>query len=166
MDEWDPEWDYETLPRRSSVNVPYAMPLGLLIYKSLLDDYAPKTLPAFDPALLTRSIMQFHAGQGLAEIGMIQQLKQHAASQKDSSRREVTPLPTGINWDAVAQSMAWTVGTAAAIAVTGLIGGGPKGRAQGRLGRSAIGGAGLHFNTAQKYGFNVGGLLQRECRSS
>ena len=109
------EDDYDEA-RPQDVNVPHATPVGLAIYKSLLDDYGPKTVPAFDPALLTRSILQFHAGQGLMEIGMIQQLKQQGASPKTSSRREVTPSSSR-DWDELGLVVSGGIFTGAGIAI-------------------------------------------------
>lgn len=141
FDEGDEEWDDDDL-RKVKTNVPYATALGLLVYKSLLDDYGPKKLPAFNPALLTQSVLQFHAGQGLAEIGMIQQLKQQAATQKASSVQKESEPGWNPDWDEVAGSMAWMIGGTAAVAVSALIARGAKGGA---------------FRTALKYGWDPKG---------
>ena len=140
-EQWFPDTDYLEWAARD-VNAPYAMPLGLLIYKSLLDDYGPKTLPAFEPAWSPQLTLRFHAGQGLAEIGMIQQLMQHAASQKGSLEPAVMPSTTGIDWGEVGEGLAWAVGAAAAIAVYGVVARGAKGGA---------------FRTALKYGWDPKG---------
>lgn len=143
-DTWDPDWD-DHKPLRTTM--PAWTFVGAAVYESLLDSYGTRPLPAFDPVFVPQSARLFNAAVGLAEIGIVRQLTQ----------REPTPTPTSeepppgkdyAEWWQKGESIAWIVGTTAAVAVAGLIGGGPKGRPEGRLGRSGVG---YSFNMQHKF---------------
>jgi len=147
-DDLDPEYD------PMNTTVPAWTVVGALVYKSLLDSYGPKPLPAFDPGYVLQSARLYNAAVGLAEIGITQQV----------SRPKSTPMPTSEEppkvksyqqWWEYGETFSWAIATAAAIAVAGIIGGGPKGRSQGRYGRSGMGtpGVGYNFSMAKNPAF-------------
>jgi len=149
-DTWDDDPDFEHPVR---VPVPAFTWMGAAVYKSLLDSYGPKPLPAFDPVFVPQSSRLFNAAVGLAEIGIVRQLKPPGPILPPTSE-EPPPGKSYSEWWDKGESIAWIVGTAATVAVAGLIGGGPKGRPGPRLGRSALsGGGGIigYFNMQSKF---------------
>lgn len=146
-DDLDPEYD------PLNTNVPAWTIMGALVYKSLLDSYGTRPLPALDPGYVLQSARLYNAAVGLAEIGVVQQLQQQKRTQPPTSEEPPQGKSYSEWWDK-GESIAWIVGTAASVAIAGLIGGGPKGRPGGRLGRSALsGGGGIigHFNMQSKF---------------
>lgn len=145
-DDLDPEYD----PLKT--NVPAWTLMGAAVYKSLLDSYGPKPLPAFDPGYVPQSARLFNAAVGLAEIGVVRQLPQVERTQKPTS--EEPPVKSYQQYWEYGETFAWAIGSAASLAVAWLVGGGPPGRPQGRLGRSGMSagyGPGGQFNMAQKF---------------
>lgn len=182
-DSWDDWTDYK--PRTTTL--PAWTFLGAAVYKSLLDSYGPKPLPALDPGYVPQSARLFNAAVGLAEIGVVQQLQQQNRTRGGTLvyRSPESVYNRGPGWKSPAQGLpgksykqyweygetfAVVIGTAAAIAVGGMIGGGPKGKPQGKFGRSPMGtpGVGYSFNMAQNpaYAFMYGNNALRSVTTS
>lgn len=150
-DTWD-DWDGTGDPQTSTV--PAFTVMGALVYKSLLDSYGPpKPQHAFEPGYVWRSKAPYNAAVGLAEIGVTQQLQQGARTQRPTSEEPSVGKSYAQYWE-YGETFTWVIGTAAAIALAGIIGGGPKGRPWGSLGKSGVSagyGPGGQFNMAQKF---------------
>jgi hypothetical protein len=145
-DTWDDDFDNEHPVR---TNVPAWTLLGAAVYKSLLDSYGPKPLPAFDPVFVPQSARLFNAAVGLAEIGIVRQLELPKPIQPPTSEEPKLGKSYAQYWE-YGETFAWVIGTAAAIGVAGLVGGGPKGRAQGKFGRSGMGTPGVGYSFSMR----------------
>lgn len=168
-DKWDQDLDPEYDPLKPTV--PAWTLLGAAAYRHVLDSYGPKPLPAFDPGFVLQSAALFTAAVGLAEIGVTRQLPQVALIPKDTYRSPESPYNKGPGWVGAPQGLApkksyqqyweygetfaWVISTAAAAAVLWVTGGGPKGRPQGKFGRSGMGtpGVGYSFSMAKNPAF-------------
>lgn len=125
-----------------NVNSIVATPYALMAYASLLKDYQKRGPENLRAGSLLQYRTLYNAAVGLAEIGVTEQLRQHVNSQKDTSKREVTPSPGGINWPDVPAWMSGAISGSAAVATAIIIARGAKGGA---------------FRTSLKYGWDVRG---------